>query len=40
MDSFGNGLIADRIEIFGNGSISVDYLDQFPKIDRFVFLVE
>ena len=40
MDNFSTGLIADEIEIFGNGSIGVNFAGQFPPAPRFVFLVE
>lgn len=39
-DTFSNGLIADRFETFGNGSIVVDYDDRFPRVSRFVYLVQ
>jgi len=39
-DTFSNGLIADRFYVFGNGAIVVDYDDRFPKVPRFVFLIE
>jgi hypothetical protein len=40
MDNFSNGMIAGKFSVFGNGTISVNYLDQFPRVPRFVFLVE
>jgi len=39
-DTFSNGLIADKIEVFGNGSIVVDVQPNAPIAPRFVFLVE
>ena len=38
-DSFGNGLIADTIEVHGNGLLQIDYLGQFPPLPVQVFLV-
>ena len=38
-DSFGNGLIADTIEVHGNGLMQIDYLGQYGVIPVKVYLV-
>ena len=38
--TFANGLIADSIQLRGTNDLQIDITDQFPKVPRFVFLVE
>jgi hypothetical protein len=38
--TFANGLIAGSIVVRGTADVSIDYIDQFPRLPRKVFLVE
>lgn len=38
--TFANGLIAGSIEVRGTADVSIDYIDQFPRLPRTIFLVE